>query len=62
MAINFGVFISALLFLVATIFQSMLLMFLALISAIVTQRIYRKKYPKTNKSWRELIAEKHQKD
>ncbi|WP_254259842.1 hypothetical protein [Listeria fleischmannii] len=44
--INIGIFTSAALLLVATISKSMLIMFIALILAVMTQTLYRKKYPR----------------
>ncbi|EIA20754.1 hypothetical protein KKC_05125 [Listeria fleischmannii subsp. coloradonensis] len=59
--INIGIFTSAVLLLVATISKSMLIMFIALILAVMTQTLYRKKYPRKNKSFRELLDERSEK-
>ncbi|WP_260443104.1 hypothetical protein [Listeria fleischmannii] len=59
--INIGIFTSAVLLLVATISKSMLIMFIALILAVMTQTFYRKKYPRKNKSFRELLDERSEK-
>ncbi|EUJ32233.1 hypothetical protein [Listeria cornellensis] len=54
---NISLFIGALMLAVGIFKNSLLLTAMALILAIVAQHLYHKKYPKRNRSFKELLAE-----
>lgn len=54
---NSSLFIGALLLVIGIFKNSLLLTATALIFAIIAQHFYRKKYPKRNRSFKELLAD-----
>ncbi|MBC2163701.1 hypothetical protein [Listeria booriae] len=55
---NLSIFISAALLVVGSLQSQFLLTGLALVFAIMAQHFYRKKYPKRNRSFKELLEER----